>query len=65
MYNINCVFFYILCNKNILSLIGKIYEKYSDIIGEVVAILAHFDKVINDVSQKDDRVETNYEKEVW
>lgn len=45
------LFFYILCNKNILSLIGKIYEKYSYIIGEVVAILAHFDKVINDVSQ--------------
>ena len=50
---------YILCNKNLLIVIGQFYEKYNYVIGEVVAILALCDKVINNVREKNDRVETN------
>ena len=59
------MYLYILCSKNILIVIGKVCEKYSYIIGEVVAVLAHCDKVINNVREKNDRVETNCRKEDW
>ena len=52
-------FLYILCSKNLLIVIGQFYEKYNYVIGEVVAILALCDKVINNVREKNDRVETN------
>lgn len=65
MYNLIVYFLYILCCKNILILIGKVYDKYSYIIDEVVAVLAHCDKVINKVREKHDRVETNCRKDDW
>jgi hypothetical protein len=46
-----------------LIVIGKVYEKYNYIIGEIDAVLAHSDKVINNVREKNDRVETNCRKE--
>jgi len=37
-----------------MIVIGKVYKKYSYVIGDVVAVLAHCDKVINNVREKND-----------